>query len=1157
MTLARASLLLTVTAAAVACDRGGGLPEAGSPEHGATIAAFHSGIAALQAGEAGIAGATFRRVTELAPDEPAGWANLAVTELVRREYEAAADHVDRALGLEPEDARLHRIAALVAGERGQRDAALAHLRSAVAADPEDLRALFLLARSLKEEGDAGVAEARSVLDRILALAPRNLPALLARARLAAAQRDAEGLEEDLQRIGAEAGQAGSTTTQIDSVRTAADSGDFDRAAAGIGYLETELYGLPTYREDQDALRIGVDGADALVTRFLRLPAAPGRSAPPDPELAFVPESLSVGEGTWDFVRGLWLGDEVPLALIAANQRTVNVGVSPEQSRLFEFPGGAGAGPVPPTALALLDYDYDFSVDLALAGAGGIRLLRQDAIGAFSDVTARAIPADVADGAYTGVWAADLDMEGDVDLVLGRVGDAPLVLWNLGDERFEPGAAFEGVTGLREFLWADLDGDGDPDAVLVDETARLHVFLNERFRTPRFRPYPVPDTLASALAIAAADLNRDATLDLVVLQTDGTVRRLSRTSDGWESAALTRWSGSPTGDGSTRIFLVDLDNNGDLDLVVSSPGGSSVWLATPDGLQPHDDLALHVTDIVDLGGEGRLDLVGLAPDGATSLLANRGGVDYYSTSIRPRAARAFGDRRINSLGIGGEIEVRAGFLYQKQPITGPTVHFGLGEHANVDVARILWPNGTVQAEFNISTTNEAVMAIQRLKGSCPWVFAFDGDRMGFVTDFLWRTALGLRINAQGDASVIHSEDWIRIRGDQLVARNGSYDIRITGELWETHFFDHVSLMVVDHPADTEVLVDERFTLPAPEPTLHAMGPLRPVAWARDHRGRDVTALVEAIDERFVDGFELGPYQGIAEEHYVEVALEDGSAPAAAGGSDEPAPGAPLWLVASGWVYPTDGSINVAIGQGGHARPRGVRVEVPDGAGGWRVLEPDLGFPAGKTKTILIDLRDAFAPGAERRVRLGTNMEIYWDRIAWTGGRPDAEVRTWRLAATTAELRYRGFSEVHAAGRRAPELPDYERVASVSPLWRDLEGYHTRFGDVRVLIEEVDDRYVIMNAGDELLLEFPAIPPPPNGWTRDFVLIGDGWVKDGDFNNGFSRTVLPLPYHGLETYDRAPERLEDDPAYQRHPEDWKVFHTRYVTPERFHRALLPTP
>ena len=109
-------------------------------------------------------------------------------------------------------------------------------------------------------------------------------------------------------------------------------------------------------------------------------------------------------------------------------------------------------------------------------------------------------------------------------------------------------------------------------------------------------------------------------------------------------------------------------------------------------------------------------------------------------------------------------------------------------------------------------------------------------------------------------------------------------------------------------------------------------------------------------------------------------------------------------------------------------------------------------------------------------------------------------------------------------------------------------------VEELVAGVDDRYVIMNAGDELALRFPAPPPPGTGWTRDYVFISDGWEKDGDFNTTFSKTVLPLPSHRDAEYNRPPGRLEDDPVYRRHARDWDRFHTRFIAPDSFREALL---
>ena len=150
---------------------------------------------------------------------------------------------------------------------------------------------------------------------------------------------------------------------------------------------------------------------------------------------------------------------------------------------------------------------------------------------------------------------------------------------------------------------------------------------------------------------------------------------------------------------------------------------------------------------------------------------------------------------------------------------------------------------------------------------------------------------------------------------------------------------------------------------------------------------------------------------------------------------------------------------------------------------------------------------------------------------------------------------GSSSIGSPRGESPETPDYARLENTVPRWRDLTGYYTQFGDVGELVARVDDRYVIMNAGDELRLQFPAPAPPRTGWRRDFVLMGDGWEKDGDYNTGYSSTVLPLPTHASTAYEAssASLELEDDPVYQQHRDDWARFHTRYVSPDWFLKGL----
>ncbi len=265
--------------------------------------------------------------------------------------------------------------------------------------------------------------------------------------------------------------------------------------------------------------------------------------------------------------------------------------------------------------------------------------------------------------------------------------------------------------------------------------------------------------------------------------------------------------------------------------------------------------------------------------------------------------------------------------------------------------------------------------------------------------------------------------------------------------------------------------------------------------------------------------------------------------------------PLYLIARGSIHDTESSLNVAITQGERWKAHGLSLEVPDGKGGWIVAQPNLGFPAGRKKTILFNLTDVFRPGTPHRVRIRTNLEIYWDQIEWAEGLPNAPLKTVRLTPTQTDLHYRGYSVITRpdAGAPAPEVPDYDRLLATKQSLRDLIGYYTRYGDITELLQNIDDRYVIVASGDEMSLRFPEQPPPPAGWVRDYVFMGDGWIKDGDYNSTFSKTVLPLPYHAKQEYETAPGKLEDEWVYKQHPEDWQKYHTRYVTPAVFQNSL----
>ncbi|HSO76530.1 MAG TPA: FG-GAP-like repeat-containing protein [Blastocatellia bacterium] len=1121
-----------------------------SPEYAECASAFYVGVAALEIGDFARAEQRLKRVTELAPQEPAGWANLGLLSLRQKDFDLGFERLEKARALAPEQSVLYVLLGCLESERSRTSQAISHLSRAVELDPENIRTIYSLAREFERRGDEpGEGQAQKLLNTILESQAGNLAALVELARLAAKRGDSETLGSVLDRISKRAdGFPPEAQQQLDVLKKAAAGPNARDAALQATLLAHLLAPVAAYQQGLDQLQLPVGEICEPIASLIKLPSPSPTPAPADDALSFAPQLVSnIEAANWGWVGLVHSGGGENPILAMANGRELRFA----NGSSFNFPGGSLASPPSREGILGLDFNYDFKTDIALVGAGGLRLYRQDSSSSFSDMTAATgLPALVTSASYAGVWAADLESDGDLDVILGAETGPPNVLGNNGDGTLRTLKLFDEVSSLRSFMWADLDGDGDADASMIDARGQLFVFDNERLS--QFKPRAVPATLVKVLCGGVADANNDGILDLILLQSDGVVLRLSH-KDGagnWDVEEIAQW---PTvveeSEGATvSLFAADLDNNGGIDLVASGIRDGRVWLSDEEGR--FHPLATSVPlgrifFIADLSDDGRLDLAGLSQSGQPIRFLNRSQRDYQWKEVRARAAQASGDRRINPFGIGGAIEIRSGLLVQKQLITGPAVHFGLGKSRDVDLVRIFWPNGFVQAEFDVKSDlpgTAPTVFDQRLEGSCPFVFAFDGEQMSFVTDFIWRSPLGLRINAQETAGVMQTEDWVKIRADMLKAKDGFYDVRITADLWETHFFDHVSLMVVDHPVGTDVFVDERFASTPPELMVHATSPPRAVERAWDDLGNDVTHEIKARDARYLDTFGRGPFQGVTRDHWVEVEI----------GEEAPESGA-LWLVAHGWIHPTDTSINIAISQGSHPPPQGLSLEVPDGKGGWEVARSGLGFPSGKNKTILITLEGVFRPGTPRRLRLRTNLEVYWDSIEWAQGLSATTIRGERLLAHTAELRYRGFSTIRANNISSPELPEYLPLAGTAQRWRDLVGYYTRFGDVKDLLSKVDDRYVIMNAGDEIRFLFEAPSDPPDGWLRDFVLIGDGWVKDGNFNTTFSQTVLPLPSHNQPNYTKAPGRLQDDPVYRRHAEDWREYHTRYVTPSGLQKTF----
>src|SRR6202050_5366332 len=818
-------LLATVAVVLVGCHSRPNLPEKGSKAYAEVVSAFYIGLAALQVGDDVHAESKLSEVTQLVPAEPAGWGNWGVLALRQRNYDAAAQRLERARDLVPQNDQIYDLLGILEGDRGHSAEAIADLRKAVDLNPKNLRAAYALAEEIERQGAANSeAEFQQVIQKILVAQPDNLAALLELSRGAAKRGDAQTLKSAGAQISARSSAwPAEVKQQLEAVQAAAASADLRAAAPLTTFLRNVLMRVPEYRQSLSTIKAPAGEEAQPFIHFLRLESPVFTPAPPDRAMRFAAQPLAnTGNRRWNWIAALQLGSAGTPVIAEADGREVHL----SSGATLPFPGGPSAIPPSPEGVLQIDFNYDFKTDLVLAGAGGVRLFRQDSPSAFTDVTTQTkLPKSVTNARYTGAWAVDIEADGDLDIVLGSNEGLPIVLRNNGDDTFLPIHPFAGISGVRGFAWADFDGDGNPDAAIIDGAGRLHVFMNER--QGQFKERPLPAGLPVVKAMAIADANNDGVLDLLAVQADGAIVRISDKNyrESWDTAEIAR---VPDADrnlvGDVRLHVADLDNNGALDLFlaptkpVSGAAGALIWLGDDKGsfaLLDHPAGPALVFDAADLNGDGKLDLLGLSPDGAPVEGINRGSKNYHWQIVRPHAVQAVGDQRINPFGVGGEIEIRSGLLVQKKPITSPQLHFGLGEQTEADIVQVVWPNGTVRAEFGVKADTDIVTE-QRLKASCPFLFAYNGKRMEFVKDAVpWGSAIGLRINTLGSAQIAATGEWYKVGRDQLVPHDGYYDLRITAELWEVYYYDYLALMTVDHPAGTEIYVDERFSIPPPK------------------------------------------------------------------------------------------------------------------------------------------------------------------------------------------------------------------------------------------------------------------------------------------------------------------------------------------------------
>jgi len=623
-----------------------------------------------------------------------------------------------------------------------------------------------------------------------------------------------------------------------------------------------------------------------------------------------------------------------------------------------------------------------------------------------------------------------------------------------------------------------------------------------FRNEPNRPLPVPD----AVFVAAADYDNDGLPDLCVITKTGA----------WlyhnDNGKLTKRTQLAEGQFNSA-FWIDYDHDYDPDLILLGPksrlfrnngeagfsdetkpigfvssNALSAERVETDPDSPAFDFVIHydsgpVLYKDKLGGVFETSSAKFTPLVSPARVSTVDGQARRDVTPGNWVEIALTGVKNAKMALDTKVEVKAGDSYQRAVYRGEPLLFHLGSRTEIDTIRITWANGLVQNEVRQPVNKLLnIKEAPRLSGSCPMIFTWNGGRFQFITDVLGVAPLGA---SSGDGSYfpVDHDEYVSIPGAALQPRDGKYEIRVTEELHEVTYLDQVKLIALDHPAKSEIVTNEKFKSP-PFPEFRLFGVERKVLPIRRN------------EPKF-----RHDAAGVAEMHTLD--LDFGNA----------APDNRAVLVLHGWVDWADGSTFLAASQS-HRDLRFPYVQVKDTTGAWRTVVEDMGIPSGKPKMIAVDLASKFL-SASREVRIVTNLCVYWDDIFLIESDRAPEVRMATAPLAGADLHFRGFSK--AIGK---ESFDYDSVSTTS-MWNPTKGNYTRYGDVESLLAEVDDRLVVMGSGDEVRLQYAAdrLPPLPAGWTRDFLLLVDGWAKDADPNTAFSQTVLPLPFHKMVRYGDA--------------------------------------
>ncbi len=1029
--------------------------------------------------------------------------NDGIALMTLQKLDEAKKSLQQGIALNPGSAQAWYNLGLAEHAGNENEAALASFKKAIELDPRDVDSIYFQGVCYQEMKDFG--QAIATLEHALEVNPIHASAEFALARALQRSGRTADAKEHFKRF------KHLTDTKISS-------------AIGLAYGEQGRYSTVTPVEEREQARQPMIPVKLVAQPMVgQMPSSTGGACMLD----------ASGTGAMDIV------------LLQSGPRALRVLHRSSSGAWGDFDTDAAGIKVSGHAVACAvgDYDGDGLNDLAVALDDKIALFHNLGKGKFEDATVEAGLTPI--NRPSGLTFIDYDHDGDLDLFITgspldksasaapQAGSEPAadrpsnVLWrNNGNKTFTD---WTGPTGLggsgstASVILTDFNNDRAVDIAITGDGPAPLLYVN-----PREGKYPAQplydEKLPSSTGIAVLDFNKDGWMDIAVTHSGSPGLTL------WRNVAAPNNIGRrfqrvdlPLHDAIRAWGLtpVDIDNDGwiDLAVVVETKSGPQVRVLRNQGDGTFEDasVALGLDKLTlnaprgliaaDTEGKAVPDLIVTQLDAPPMLLRNEGAGKHHSLRLD---LTGLAD---NKTGLGAKIEIFADGHWQKWELAGasglatqsaPQLLIGLGDSPGVDLLRILWPTGVLQDEIDLPKTPVLEMKEADRRGSsCPVLFAWDGHKYQLVTDVIGAAVVGHWFTPQR-RNIPNPGEWIKVDGSRLAAVKGKLSLRFIEPMEEVNYIDQLRLVAVDHPETVEVNPDERFLDDPPFASgrvVASQGTRLPLS-ALDGDGRDVMAALSRRDHSFASGFKPTPYDGFANMHSLTLDLGEVHAQA------------PLRLLMTGYVnYFSATSLYAAWQAGIKPVSPYVEAELPDGT--WHRVPGEAGFPAGLERTIVVDLTGKLPEGT-RRIRLQTNLEIYWDQVLIDES-ANAAFRTTEVPLATATLHFRGYPKQLEGASPGDLNYDYDRVSLTGP-FQHQRGSYTRTGDVTRLVSGIDDRFAIFGSGEEIAADFnpSGLPSLPPHWKRDYFFYANGYVKDMDWWDASPFTVAQLPFHGMTSY-----------------------------------------